>query len=228
MKANLPAGGAAPHRAVAGGRPLRRSCAPRARGAALRPPRRPPLRQRRTSTSGTSLNKVLKDIVVRSRTHGRATTRRTCPGWDCHGLPIELQVDSDSARRRREMSPVAFRRALPRRTPRSSSRIQREEFKRLGVMGEWDEPVPDDGPRLPGHDRARARPTFVGEGPRLQGQEVRALVHLVTARRWPRPRSSTTRTTRARRSTCASRSPTTSAAQLERASRARRAAASPR
>ena len=62
---------------------------------------------------------------------------------------------------------------------------------------------------VPGHDRARAG-RLRGEGPRLQGQEVGALVHLVTAPRWPRPRSSTTRTTSARRSTCASRCATAS------------------
>ena len=87
---------------------------------------------------GTVLNKILKDVVVRSRSmSGRDAAYR--PGWDCHGLPIELKVDRDLGAKKREMSPVDFRRAC-RAYAEKFVRIQREEFERLGVLGEWDEP----------------------------------------------------------------------------------------
>src|ERR1044071_8680898 len=59
---------------------------------------------------GTALNKILKDVVVRSRTMA-GHDGPYVPGWDCHGLPIELQVDKDLGARKREMSPLAFRKA---------------------------------------------------------------------------------------------------------------------
>jgi len=87
---------------------------------------------------GTTLNKVLKDVVVRSRSMaGHDAPYR--PGWDCHGLPIELKVERDLGARKREMSPVAFRKAC-RDYADKFMRIQREEFERLGVMGEWQDP----------------------------------------------------------------------------------------
>ena len=59
---------------------------------------------------GTALNKILKDVVVRSRSMvGHDAPYR--PGWDCHGLPIELQVERDLGSKKHEMSPVAFRQA---------------------------------------------------------------------------------------------------------------------
>ncbi len=87
---------------------------------------------------GTTLNKILKDVVVRSRSMaGHDAPYR--PGWDCHGLPIELKVERDLGAKKREMSPVAFRQAC-RAYADKFMRIQREEFERLGVQGEWDEP----------------------------------------------------------------------------------------
>src|SRR3954464_14611362 len=59
---------------------------------------------------GTVLNKVLKDLVVRSRTMFGYDAPYV-PGWDCHGLPMELKVDKDLGSKKKEMSPVAFRRA---------------------------------------------------------------------------------------------------------------------
>src|SRR3954467_14938037 len=57
---------------------------------------------------GTALNKILKDVVVRSqRMAGHDAP--SVPGWDCHGLPIELKVDKDLGAKKREMSPVEFR-----------------------------------------------------------------------------------------------------------------------
>jgi isoleucyl-tRNA synthetase len=87
---------------------------------------------------GTVLNKILKDVVVRSRTMtGHDAPYR--PGWDCHGLPIELKVDRDLGAKKREMSALAFRQAC-RAYAEKYVRIQREEFQRLGVLGEWDDP----------------------------------------------------------------------------------------
>jgi isoleucyl-tRNA synthetase len=87
---------------------------------------------------GTILNKVLKDVVVRSRSMtGHDAPYR--PGWDCHGLPIELQVDRSLGSRKREMSPIEFRRAC-REYAEKFVDIQRDEFERLGVLGEWANP----------------------------------------------------------------------------------------
>src|SRR4029079_4031146 len=90
---------------------------------------------------GTALNKVLKDVVVRSRSMAGAQGHDApyVPGWDCHGLPIELQVDRDLGSKKREMSAVAFRRAC-RAYAEKFVDIQRQEFERLGVMGEWSDP----------------------------------------------------------------------------------------
>jgi isoleucyl-tRNA synthetase len=84
---------------------------------------------------GTVLNKILKDLVVRSRTM-QGMDAPYVPGWDCHGLPIELKVDKDLGAKKRELSPVAFRKAC-RAYAEKFLDIQRSEFERLGVMGEW-------------------------------------------------------------------------------------------
>jgi isoleucyl-tRNA synthetase len=87
---------------------------------------------------GTVLNKILKDVIVRSRSmSGKDAPYR--PGWDCHGLPIELKVDKDLGAKKREMSPLAFREAC-RKYAEKFVGIQRTEFERLGVLGEWSDP----------------------------------------------------------------------------------------
>ncbi len=87
---------------------------------------------------GTVLNKILKDVIVRSRSmSGRDAPYR--PGWDCHGLPIELKVDRNLGAKKREMSPIEFRRAC-RAYAEKYVGVQRQEFERLGVLGEWDDP----------------------------------------------------------------------------------------
>ncbi len=90
---------------------------------------------------GTALNKVLKDVIVRSRSMAGAQGHDApyVPGWDCHGLPIELQVDRNLGSKKRDMSPVAFRREC-RTYAEKFVDIQRQEFERLGVMGEWSDP----------------------------------------------------------------------------------------
>jgi isoleucyl-tRNA synthetase len=87
---------------------------------------------------GTALNKILKDMVVRSRTMAGLDAPYV-PGWDCHGLPIELQVDRNLGAKKAAMSPVEFRRAC-RAWAEKFVAIQAREFERLGVLGEWDHP----------------------------------------------------------------------------------------
>jgi isoleucyl-tRNA synthetase len=87
---------------------------------------------------GHILNKVLKDIVVKYRTMAgcRSVYR---PGWDCHGLPIELQVDRDLGPKKAQMSTLEIRQACRDYAMRFVE-IQRREFERLGVLGLWDRP----------------------------------------------------------------------------------------
>jgi isoleucyl-tRNA synthetase len=93
---------------------------------------------------GHVLNKVLKDFIVKSRSmlgHNAVYV----PGWDCHGLPIEHQVDKElgldtaSGDVRRAMDPVEKRRRC-REYAKKFIEIQREEFRRLGVFGDWADP----------------------------------------------------------------------------------------
>jgi isoleucyl-tRNA synthetase len=87
---------------------------------------------------GHVLNKVLKDIVVRYKNLSGYLSEYV-PGWDCHGLPIELAVEKELGPKRREMSPAEVRRTCRAYAARFVD-IQREEFVRLGGMGQWDDP----------------------------------------------------------------------------------------
>jgi isoleucyl-tRNA synthetase len=87
---------------------------------------------------GTALNKILKDIVVRSKQMSGYDAIYV-PGWDCHGLPIEHNVDKEVGERKTELS-LAEVRQLCRAYAEKYIDIQREEFKRLGVMGDWEDP----------------------------------------------------------------------------------------
>jgi isoleucyl-tRNA synthetase len=95
---------------------------------------------------GTALNKTLKDVVVRSH---QMTGRESnyVPGWDCHGLPIEWKVEEEFYRAKGKVKPdfsdsqaiIAFRKEC-RAYAEHWLGVQREEFKRLGVVGDWDHP----------------------------------------------------------------------------------------
>ncbi|THB76377.1 MAG: isoleucine--tRNA ligase [Desulfobacteraceae bacterium] len=87
---------------------------------------------------GHAINKILKDIIVRSK---QMTGYRShyVPGWDCHGLPIEHNVDKKLGSKKKEMTPVQVRQAC-RNYAKSFVDIQRDEFKRFGVSGEWNTP----------------------------------------------------------------------------------------
>ncbi len=87
---------------------------------------------------GTALNKILKDIIIKAKfmTGHRADY---IPGWDCHGLPIEHQVEKNVKQKKLELSKVETRKEC-RAYARQFIDIQREEFKRLGGIGDWDHP----------------------------------------------------------------------------------------
>ena len=87
---------------------------------------------------GTALNKILKDIIVRSK-QMNGYDAIYVPGWDCHGLPIEHNVDKELGDKKKDLS-MAEVRQLCRAYAEKFIDIQREEFKRLGVMGDWENP----------------------------------------------------------------------------------------
>jgi len=87
---------------------------------------------------GHALNKILKDIVVKSRTMAGFDAPYV-PGWDCHGLPIELNVDKELGSKKKALSAADFRREC-RKYAAKFVEIQREEFERLGGLGDWSAP----------------------------------------------------------------------------------------
>ncbi|MFL6451047.1 MAG: isoleucine--tRNA ligase [Bryobacteraceae bacterium] len=87
---------------------------------------------------GTAFNKILKDFIVKSKTMAGYDAPYV-PGWDCHGLPIEFKVDQELGKRKASMS-VAQIRAECRTYAANFVNIHRREFKRLGVLGRWDDP----------------------------------------------------------------------------------------
>jgi isoleucyl-tRNA synthetase len=87
---------------------------------------------------GTTLNKLVKDFIVKSKSMA-GFDAPYLPGWDCHGLPIEIKVDKELGGRKKTMSPLEIRAAC-RRYAEKYVKLQREDFKRLGVLGEWETP----------------------------------------------------------------------------------------
>ena len=90
---------------------------------------------------GTAMNKILKDIVVRSRQMSGYDSNYV-PGWDCHGLPIEWKVEERyrQAGRSKDDVPVLRLRQECREFAQHWIAVQRQEFERLGVVGDWDDP----------------------------------------------------------------------------------------
>lgn len=86
---------------------------------------------------GTALNKILKDIVVRSRTMAGLDAPYV-PGWDCHGMPIEHRVTRQMGAAARQADTLEIRERCAEYA-RSFVDVQRDEFQRLGVLGEWDD-----------------------------------------------------------------------------------------
>ncbi len=113
---------------------------------------------------GTALNKILKDFVVKSQTMlGKRAPY--VPGWDCHGLPIEYKVVKES----RALSPLEVRKKSEA-FARKFINIQREQFKRLGVFGDWEHPYLTMDPKYEA-EILRAFAVFVEEGLVYQAQK---------------------------------------------------------
>ncbi len=88
---------------------------------------------------GHALNKILKDMIVKHHYFQGKAVRYT-PGWDCHGLPIEQKVEERIGKEKKEQMPVSKFRALCREHAAKYIEIQKEGFKSLGVIGDWENP----------------------------------------------------------------------------------------
>jgi isoleucyl-tRNA synthetase len=87
---------------------------------------------------GHALNKILKDIIIKSKTMAGFHVPYV-PGWDCHGLPIEHQVMKELGDKKKDLDAAAIRKLCHDYAEKYMT-IQRDEFKRLGVLGEWEHP----------------------------------------------------------------------------------------
>jgi isoleucyl-tRNA synthetase len=87
---------------------------------------------------GHAVNKVLKDIIIKSKSLSGFDAPYV-PGWDCHGLPIELQVEKKIGKAGVKVSPAVFRKAC-REYAGKQVNIQKEAFIRLGILGDWEHP----------------------------------------------------------------------------------------
>jgi len=110
---------------------------------------------------GHAVNKILKDIIVKSRTLDGYDAPYV-PGWDCHGLPIEMQVEKTHGRVGQKIDAKAFRAAC-REYAHKQIDAQRADFKRLGVLGDWDHPYMTMAPRFEA-DQLRAFSLIIKNG----------------------------------------------------------------
>ncbi|WP_374289990.1 isoleucine--tRNA ligase [Desulfovibrio desulfuricans] len=101
---------------------------------------------------GTALNKILKDIIVKSRNMAGFASRYV-PGWDCHGLPIEHKVEQELKEKKKTL-PAHVVRKLCRDYASKWIDVQRKEFRRLGVLGNWEDPYMS---MRPAYEAATAR-----------------------------------------------------------------------
>jgi isoleucyl-tRNA synthetase len=88
---------------------------------------------------GHALNKILKDVIVKTH-YFFGDNVRYVPGWDCHGLPIEQQVEKQLGKEKKETLPKTKIRSLCREHAQKFVNIQKEEFQSLGVIGDWENP----------------------------------------------------------------------------------------
>ena len=122
---------------------------------------------------GTAMNKVLKDFINKYKSmHGFRACYR--PGWDNHGMPIESAIIKQSKLDRKKMTVPEFRDAC-HEFAQNFVNIQMDQFKRLGVLGEWDDPYLTMKPGVRGERDPRVR-RDVQEGLYLQGTQARILV----------------------------------------------------
>jgi len=128
---------------------------------------------------GTALNKILKDFVIKARTMAGFDVPYL-PGYDCHGLPIELKVDRELGPRKRDMSLAEIRRACREYAGRYTD-VMTAEFKRLMVFGDWDHYYLTMNPRYQA-DIARSLGKFVERGLVYKGKKpVHWCIHCRTA-----------------------------------------------
>ncbi len=123
---------------------------------------------------GHALNKCLKDFVVKSKTMAGFNAPYV-PGWDCHGLPIEIKVDEKLGRKKLEMPAIAVRRAC-REYAQKYLDLQRSQFQRLGIFGRWGRPYSTMTPEYEAKIIETLYP-LPGEGLCLQGPEAGSVVH---------------------------------------------------
>jgi isoleucyl-tRNA synthetase len=116
---------------------------------------------------GTALNKILKDFIVKSRTM-LGFQAAYLPGWDCHGLPIEIKVDQQLGEKKKDLTVIQVREECARYA-RTFIDIQRGEFQRLGVLGEWDQPYLTMNPAYEG-DVLRRLAAFFRAGSVYKGK----------------------------------------------------------
>ncbi|HVT62995.1 MAG TPA: isoleucine--tRNA ligase [Legionellaceae bacterium] len=95
---------------------------------------------------GHALNKIIKDIIVKSKTLSGYHTP-FIPGWDCHGLPIELKVEKALGYSADKQNPYPFQQAC-RQYAKEQVQIQKQDFERLGLMGDWDQPYLTMDPQI--------------------------------------------------------------------------------
>jgi isoleucyl-tRNA synthetase len=108
---------------------------------------------------GHAANKILKDFIVKSRSLDGCDSPYI-PGWDCHGLPIELQVEKKHGRVGQKLDAHAFRAAC-RAYAMEQVNLQRKDFRRLGVFGDWDQP-------------------YLTMDPKYEAQQIRALGKVIS------------------------------------------------
>ncbi len=128
---------------------------------------------------GTALNKILKDLVVKTRTMAGYDSPYV-PGYDCHGLPIELKVDRELGTKKRDLTTADFRRACRGYAERYIG-VMTQEFQRLGVFGDWEHPYMTMNFRYQAAI-ARALGKFVARGLVYKGKKpVHWCIHCRTA-----------------------------------------------
>ncbi len=115
---------------------------------------------------GHAVNKVLKDIIVKSKTLS-GFDAPYIPGWDCHGLPIEIAIEKKFGKVGDKLDAAAFRQKC-REYANSQIDLQRVDFKRLGVLGEWDDPYKTLDFRYEANE-LRALAAIIGNGHLARG-----------------------------------------------------------
>jgi isoleucyl-tRNA synthetase len=115
---------------------------------------------------GHALNKILKDIIIKSRQLDGFDAPYV-PGWDCHGLPIEQQVEKKHGRPGQKLDAAAFRAAC-RAYANEQVNLQRVDFKRLGILGDWDHPYLTMDSRYEAH-QIRVLGRIIANGHLYQG-----------------------------------------------------------